>query len=67
MIIIIFYFFQPVPKQLISLLWNFTTFFVVVIEYYLKTDSHRSQMIPRKILHNTTLSVQLPYIAGHSL
>ena len=26
-----------------------------------------SQMNPKKLLHNTTFSVQLTYIAGHSL
>ena len=26
-----------------------------------------SQMNPKTFLHNTTFSVQLPYIAGHSL
>ena len=29
--------------------------------------SHRSQTISKKFLHKTTFSVQLPYIAGHSL
>jgi len=27
---------------------------------------YMSQMNPKKILHSTTFSVQLPYIAGHS-
>ena len=26
-----------------------------------------SQMIPKEVFHNTAYSVQLPYIAGHSL
>ena len=26
-----------------------------------------SQMNPKEVFHNTTYSVQLPYIAGHSL
>ena len=26
-----------------------------------------AQMNPKKFLHNSTFSVQLPYIAGHSL
>ena len=28
---------------------------------------YMSQMNPKKILYNTTFSVQLPYIAGYSL
>ena len=34
--------------------------------YIIKTF-YMSQMNPKKILLNTTFSVQLPYIAGHSL
>ena len=32
-----------------------------------RKTSHRSQIIPKKILHNTTFLLQLQYIAGHSL
>jgi len=28
---------------------------------------HMSQMNPEEFVHNTAYSVQLPYIAGHSL
>ncbi len=31
------------------------------------TVNDRIQMNPKKFLNNTTISVQLPYIAGHSL
>ena len=34
--------------------------------YIIKTF-YMAQMNPKNILHNTTFSVQQPYIAGHSL
>ena len=65
------YFLKPILK-IIPQKWTVTEDFkdwICALAEQICTikTSHRSQIILKKFLHNTTFLFQLPYIAGHSL
>ena len=65
---------KVVELSMIVQLWKTSFRFILNVEFARKLRIYRSlksficlKMNPKEVFHNTAYSVQLPYIAGHSL